>query len=46
MITITKKEYDKLLKDSNKLMALEGAGVDSWEGYDFAIEILRNDINK
>lgn len=40
MITITKKEYDSMLEDRNWLTALESAGVDNWEGYDFALELL------
>ena len=40
MITITLKEYNGLLADSNKLLALESAGVDNWQGYDDAMTIL------
>lgn len=32
-ITITKKEYESLQKDSRKLAALEAGGVDNWEWY-------------
>jgi hypothetical protein len=35
-ITISKKEYRKLLKDSTLLNLLENAGVDNWEGWDYA----------
>ena len=38
MVTITKEEYDNLLDSDSKLSALEGAGVDNWEGYDYAME--------
>jgi hypothetical protein len=38
MVTITKAEYDKLVADANFLECLEGAGVDNWEGWDFARE--------
>jgi len=41
MVTITKKEYNSLCEDSAKLTALECAGVDNWSGYDFAMDILR-----
>lgn len=41
-VTITKDLYDQLIKDSNFLSALEGAGVDNWGGYDDAIESLTN----
>lgn len=40
-ITIPKSEYDQLIKDSEFLEALRSAGVDNWEGYDFAFEILK-----
>jgi hypothetical protein len=40
-VTISKEEYESLLEDSNKLLALEGAGVDNWEGYDEAMEMMR-----
>lgn len=37
-ITITKKEYDELIKDRFWLRCLEGAGVDNWEGHDIAVD--------
>lgn len=37
-VTITREEYDNLLRDSEILQALENAGVDNWEGYEFAME--------
>jgi len=40
-ITISKKEYEELLEDQKLLQALQGAGVDNWEGYDYAIEIMQ-----
>jgi phage pi2 protein 07 len=42
-ITITKKEYESLLEDSKKLLYLEGAGVDNWEGYDLAMEQMNEE---
>lgn len=39
-VTITKKEYESLLEDRNWLNALENAGVDNWQGIDFARELL------
>ena len=39
-VTITKKEYESLLEDQNWLNALENAGVDNWQGIDFARELL------
>ena len=38
MVTIPKEEYQRLLKDSKKLNALENGGVDNWGGYDYAME--------
>lgn len=42
-ITISKAEYLSLLEDRKQLNALENAGVDNWEGYDFAMELFRED---
>lgn len=39
MVMITKEEYESLLEDSAWLNALESAGVDNWNGYDYAREI-------
>ena len=41
-VTISKEEYESLLKDSEKLSALEAAGVDNWEGYDSAMELMED----
>jgi len=38
MITISKTEYEQLKKDSEFLCALRTAGVDNWDGYDYAME--------
>ena len=37
-VTITASEYTYLTNRDNKLMCLENAGVDNWDGYDFALE--------
>lgn len=39
-VTIPIEEYAELQADSDKLAALEAAGVDNWEGYEFAKDIL------
>lgn len=39
-ITITRTEYNELIEYKALMLALEAAGVDNWEGYDFAYEIL------
>ena len=38
-ITITKKQYDQLMRDSAWLAALEEAGVDNWSGISYAYEL-------
>ena len=42
-VTISAEEYEYLLACVNKLSALEIAGVDNWEGYSYAMEILEED---
>lgn len=42
-VTISKEEYEELLEDQKMLIALQGAGVDNWEGYDFAMESLNEE---
>lgn len=37
-VTITKKEYEKLLEDAKFLRKLREAGVDNWEGYRYGFE--------
>ncbi len=39
-ILVDKEEYEKLLEDSEWLRCLEAAGVDNWEGYDYAQELI------
>ena len=41
-ITISFDRWISLCKAENKLSALEAAGVDNWEGYDYAMEILNS----
>lgn len=42
-ITISVEEYKRLKKDSEWLGYLESAGVDNWDGYEFAHELARDD---
>jgi hypothetical protein len=44
LVQIPKNEYDELLEDSKFLAALRSAGVDNWDGYDFAIEIFESGL--
>lgn len=37
-VTISRKEYEDLLEDQFFLNCLESAGVDNWEGYEYAQE--------
>jgi hypothetical protein len=40
MVTITKARYDQMVKELDFLEALRQAGVDNWQGYDEAVNIL------
>lgn len=40
MISMSLKEYESLIEDSQFLAALEAAGVGNWEGYEIAQGIL------
>jgi len=40
MITITKRQYDALLDESAFLDCLRACGVDNWEGYSDACEMM------
>jgi hypothetical protein len=42
MVKISKEEYKHLLEDSDILSALNAAGVDNWDGYDYAMEMLED----
>ena len=37
IVTITRNEYEELLDYEEYLECLEAAGVDNWEGYDYAM---------
>lgn len=41
-IIISIKEYEELLEAQKMLDALEGAGVDNWEGYSEAMKLLED----
>jgi len=43
LVTITAAEYEKLNRDSLFLSCLRGAGVDNWEGYEYAVEMLNEE---
>lgn len=44
MVTITKKEYDRLAKVDDWMDALEAAGVDNWDGVDLAHDIFNDEV--
>lgn len=44
-IEINKEEYQELVRAQMKLESLEAVGVDNWEGYDAAMEILDHLLN-
>lgn len=41
-VEITEERYDELVEAEQVLDALLNAGVDNWEGYDYAMEIARS----
>ncbi|MBS7457682.1 hypothetical protein [Coralloluteibacterium stylophorae] len=40
-VTIPREEYEELLEDQRFIEALRAAGVDNWDGYDYALEIFQ-----
>ena len=41
-VTISREEYEQLQNDSALLNALMSVGVDNWDGWDQAHEVLEN----
>jgi len=39
MVEITKERLEELLEMEDILRCLQAAGVDNWEGYDYAMEL-------
>jgi hypothetical protein len=46
MVTISKAEYESLLKDSELLSCLEAVGVDNWCGWDDAMEMFNEEYSE
>lgn len=44
-VTVRKSVYDKLIHDSKLLNCLEACGVDNWNGYDEAHEMMEEEEN-
>lgn len=42
-VTISRDHYEQLVRDSEFLNALRGAGVDNWDGYGYALELLNEE---
>lgn len=42
-VSMSRKEYERLKRRDDFLAALEGAGVDNWEGYSYACEIFEDE---
>jgi len=40
MVLVEKGEYEELLRLEEWMFALESAGIDNWDGYDVAQDIL------
>lgn len=45
-VTISIDDYSELVRDSKFLSALGAAGVDNWDGYDFALDMMEDDDNE
>lgn len=39
-ILVSKDKYERLLESAERLSALLAAGVDNWEGYSYAMQLL------
>ena len=44
MVEITKEEYEELLDDAKFNRCLRAAGVDNWDGYEYAQDLMDGDI--
>lgn len=45
-VTISKAEYEQLLKDADFLACLEACGVDNWGGYSDAYEMHEEGVDE
>lgn len=45
-IKITKKRLKELEDIENKMLCLEGAGIDNWDGYNFALDEYNKEIER
>ena len=42
-VTVRREQYEGLLEKAKWLAALEAAGVDNWDGIDYAFELFNED---
>jgi len=42
-VTISKKRYQELIDDAFMLECLSSAGVDNWEGYEYACDMYHSE---
>lgn len=42
-VTISKELYEDLLEIKKMMYSLQSAGVDNWDGYDYALEIFHGE---
>jgi hypothetical protein len=45
-VTMSYEEYEELVEDQQFLLCLQGAGVDNWSGYDYAVEDYRENYGE
>lgn len=45
-VIMSRAEFDEMYLDQIKLRCLENAGVDNWDGYSFAMELLAEYIEE
>ena len=45
-VKIDKRRLRELLQTESKMRALEASGVDNWEGYDIAMEVIEKENEK
>ena len=46
VVLVSAEDYAEIQEQLDKLNALEAAGVDNWEGYCYAMEILRGEADE
>lgn len=44
IVMVTTEQYNKLNRDQDFLLCLQGCGVDNWEGYGDAVEMFEEGI--